>query len=109
MSTRIHPQARTTPESLLPALLLVRGHARPTAGAPRPKLRGQGQSLARIEGWLGRQRNGAPAKYGARFGTVASDPAERNKQMRFLMQRGFSKVPSGRRCRGAIRMMNKQY
>lgn len=25
-----------------------------------------------------------------RFGTVASDPAERNKQMRFLMQRGFS-------------------
>ncbi|MFB9242720.1 recombination regulator RecX [Massilia antarctica] len=25
-----------------------------------------------------------------KFGTVASDPAERNKQMRFLMQRGFS-------------------
>jgi regulatory protein len=25
-----------------------------------------------------------------RFGTVATDPAERNKQMRFLMQRGFS-------------------
>ncbi|NHZ62296.1 recombination regulator RecX [Massilia genomosp. 1] len=25
-----------------------------------------------------------------KYGTVASDPAERNKQMRFLMQRGFS-------------------
>jgi regulatory protein len=25
-----------------------------------------------------------------KFGTVASDPAERGKQMRFLMQRGFS-------------------
>lgn len=25
-----------------------------------------------------------------KFGTVASDPAERNKQVRFLMQRGFS-------------------
>ena len=25
-----------------------------------------------------------------KFGTVATDPAERNKQMRFLMQRGFS-------------------
>jgi regulatory protein len=25
-----------------------------------------------------------------KFGTVAADPAERNKQMRFLMQRGFS-------------------
>ncbi|HEY0490262.1 MAG TPA: recombination regulator RecX [Telluria sp.] len=25
-----------------------------------------------------------------RFGTVATDPAERNKQIRFLMQRGFS-------------------
>ncbi|RJG15231.1 recombination regulator RecX [Massilia cavernae] len=25
-----------------------------------------------------------------RFGEVATDPAERNKQMRFLMQRGFS-------------------
>ncbi|SHH52796.1 recombination regulator RecX [Massilia sp. CF038] len=25
-----------------------------------------------------------------KFGTVATDPAERNKQMRFLLQRGFS-------------------
>lgn len=25
-----------------------------------------------------------------KFGTVATDPAERNRQMRFLMQRGFS-------------------
>lgn len=25
-----------------------------------------------------------------KFGTVATDPADRNKQMRFLMQRGFS-------------------
>ncbi|MES2322392.1 MAG: recombination regulator RecX [Pseudomonadota bacterium] len=25
-----------------------------------------------------------------KYGTVATDPAERNKQMRFLMQRGFS-------------------
>lgn len=25
-----------------------------------------------------------------KFGTVAADPAERNKQMRFLLQRGFS-------------------
>jgi regulatory protein len=25
-----------------------------------------------------------------KYGTVASDPAERNKQMRFLLQRGFS-------------------
>ncbi|NHZ90884.1 recombination regulator RecX [Massilia sp. CCM 8733] len=25
-----------------------------------------------------------------KYGTVASDPAERNRQMRFLMQRGFS-------------------
>jgi regulatory protein len=35
------------------------------------------------------------------FGTVATDPAERNKQMRFLMQRGFSQKAVRAALKGA--------
>lgn len=36
-----------------------------------------------------------------KFGTVATDPAERNKQMRFLMQRGFSQKAVRAALKGA--------
>jgi len=36
-----------------------------------------------------------------KFGTVAADPAERNKQMRFLIQRGFSQRAVQTALRGA--------
>jgi len=36
-----------------------------------------------------------------KFGTVAADPAERNKQMRFLMQRGFSQKAVRAALKGA--------
>jgi regulatory protein len=36
-----------------------------------------------------------------KFGTVAADPAERNKQMRFLMQRGFSQKAVRMALKGA--------
>ena len=36
-----------------------------------------------------------------KFGTVAADPAERNKQMRFLLQRGFSQRAVQAALRGA--------
>jgi len=37
-----------------------------------------------------------------KFGTVAVDPAERNKQMRFLMQRGFSQNAVRAAMRGEV-------
>ncbi|MES2152127.1 MAG: recombination regulator RecX [Pseudomonadota bacterium] len=36
-----------------------------------------------------------------KFGTVAADAAERNKQMRFLLQRGFSQRAAQRALKGA--------
>ncbi|MES2126438.1 MAG: recombination regulator RecX [Pseudomonadota bacterium] len=36
-----------------------------------------------------------------KFGTVAADPAERNRQMRFLMQRGFSQSAVRAALKGA--------
>jgi regulatory protein len=36
-----------------------------------------------------------------KFGTVAADPQERNKQMRFLMQRGFSQRAVQKALKGA--------
>ena len=36
-----------------------------------------------------------------KFGTVAADQAERNKQMRFLLQRGFSQRAVQKALKGA--------
>lgn len=50
-----------------------------------------GEALKEVKsGLAGTEMARARELWQRRFGTVATDPAERNKQMRFLMQRGFS-------------------
>ena len=50
-----------------------------------------GEALQEVKaGLAGTETARARELWQRRFGTVATDPAERNKQMRFLMQRGFS-------------------
>lgn len=50
-----------------------------------------GEALQEVKaGLAGTEMARARELWQRRFGTVATDPAERNKQMRFLMQRGFS-------------------
>lgn len=50
-----------------------------------------GEALAELKSGLG-ESEAARARdvWRRKFGAVATDPAERNKQVRFLMQRGFS-------------------
>jgi regulatory protein len=51
----------------------------------------QGEALAELKAGLGESEAARACEVWERkFGSVALDPAERNKQMRFLMQRGFS-------------------
>ena len=50
-----------------------------------------GEALQELKAGLGDSETARACEVWQRkFGTVATDPAERNKQMRFLMQRGFS-------------------
>jgi regulatory protein len=50
-----------------------------------------GEALAELKSGLADTETARACEVWQRkFGTVATDPAERNKQMRFLMQRGFS-------------------
>ena len=50
-----------------------------------------GEALQEVKsGLAGTEMARARELWERRFGTVATDPAERNKQIRFLMQRGFS-------------------
>jgi len=50
-----------------------------------------GDALAELKSGLADSETARACEVWQRkFGTVATDPAERNKQMRFLMQRGFS-------------------
>jgi len=51
----------------------------------------QGEALAELKSGLNDSETARACEVWQRkFGEVATDPAERNKQMRFLMQRGFS-------------------
>ena len=51
----------------------------------------KGEALQELKAGLADSETGRACEVWQRkFGTVASDPAERNKQVRFLMQRGFS-------------------
>ncbi len=50
-----------------------------------------GEALQELKAGLGDTETARACEVWQRkYGTVATDPAERNKQMRFLMQRGFS-------------------
>jgi regulatory protein len=50
-----------------------------------------GEALAELKSGLAESETARACEVWRRkFGTVAQDPAERSKQMRFLMQRGFS-------------------
>ena len=59
-----------------------------------------GEALQELKAGLGESETARACEVWQRkFGEVASDPAERNRQMRFLMQRGFSQ--------GAVRVALK--
>jgi regulatory protein len=61
-----------------------------------------GEALAELKSGLADSETARACEVWQRkFGTVATDPAERNKQMRFLMQRGFSQKAARTALQGA--------
>ena len=61
-----------------------------------------GEALAELKAGLNDSETARACDIWQRkFGTVGTDPAERNKQMRFLMQRGFSQKAVRAALKGA--------
>lgn len=62
-----------------------------------------GETLQELKAGLAEgETERACAVWRRKFGTVASDPQQRNKQMRFLMQRGFSQRAVQAALRGSV-------